>query len=624
MGRRMTRGKQQILFNYLPGRTFDFERIATIARVKSVRGTPSNDLNPALLLRKLGENARAWEERFRPGLRDDILNDPSRFVFLDPVEVQAEMFPKVLWCQNRPCGRVLDFTQRDRIPNDCPICRTGRLIQMRFVRIHRCGALEPLLPPKCQRCKTGRHMALDTRGSERFTNFLWKCSSCQLKATTFPGQCRQCQWPGDPRLRNMDIEVHRAGRTYYAHTAVLLNTPHREFDAFFSLREWPFIAAAKFLGFPEVATRKLTDFSGPATSGTATEATGLTGDELEQLMARQAAGELSAEQLLGEMKKMRQQKSEQNRMGSPAALSQAVVERTGVAGSVWERAGHPMLEAVLHHESGNTENLLDRRTDALAANLAASMGLAAITLVSEFPIITATYGYSRADYTPQECRLNPFPPERQEAGKLPIFVDQVQADALLLKLDEERVIRWLVGNGFPPTIPNGRDPQMSLRAFPVSLFDNVPLYQSLQGDSPQARLIFGLLHTLSHISVRRAALLCGLDHTSLSEYILPRALTCAIYCNHRFGATIGALTALFEQSASQWLSAVLDSTRCVYDPVCRDTVGSCHACTHLAETSCRFFNLNLSRSFLFGGPDLVLGNIRFGYFDRNLDRRPEQ
>jgi hypothetical protein len=134
-------------------------------------------------------------------------------------------------------------------------------------------------------------------------------------------------------------------------------------------------------------------------------------------------------------------------------------------------------------------------------------------------------------------------------------------------------------------------------------------------DQAQARLVFGLLHTLSHLCVRQAALLCGLDRTSLSEYLMPKALTLAIYCNHRFGATIGALTALFEQSLAEWLNTVRDTRRCVYDPVCHDHEGACHACAHLAETSCRFFNLNLNRAFLFGGHDPQLTNVEVGYFD---------
>lgn len=128
-------------------------------------------------------------------------------------------------------------------------------------------------------------------------------------------------------------------------------------------------------------------------------------------------------------------------------------------------------------------------------------------------------------------------------------------------------------------------------------------------------MVFGLLHSLSHLCVRQAALLCGLERNSLSEYLIPKALSISIYPNNRFGATIGALTALFEQTLQHWISAIRGAKNCVYDPVCHDHHGgNCHACTHLAETSCRFFNLNLSRAFLFGGPDNQLGDIQHGYF----------
>ena len=103
---------------------------------------------------------------------------------------------------------------------------------------------------------------------------------------------------------------------------------------------------------------------------------------------------------------------------------------------------------------------------------------------------------------------------------------------------------------------------------------------------------------------------------------MPPTLGTAVFCSHRFGATIGALTALFEDAAYQWLGMIADASRCVYDPVCRDSTGSCHACVHLAETSCRFFNLNLSRAFLFGGPDSQLGRVDVGYMDASLNRVP--
>jgi hypothetical protein len=128
-------------------------------------------------------------------------------------------------------------------------------------------------------------------------------------------------------------------------------------------------------------------------------------------------------------------------------------------------------------------------------------------------------------------------------------------------------------------------------------------------------MVVGLVHTLSHAALRHAGLLCGLDPTSLAEYVLPRALSLAIYSNQSFGATIGALTALFEQSLEDWLGRIVGTRRCLYDPVCAVDGGACHACAHASETSCRFFNVNLGRQFLFAGADRVIGQVRVGFFD---------
>ena len=66
MPSRMRRGKQQVLLNYLPGRSFDFERIGVIARVDQIRGMPRQDLNGQLILVAVADYASAWSENHRP------------------------------------------------------------------------------------------------------------------------------------------------------------------------------------------------------------------------------------------------------------------------------------------------------------------------------------------------------------------------------------------------------------------------------------------------------------------------------------------------------------------------------------------------------------------------------
>lgn len=608
----MSRGKRQALFNYLPGRTFDFAKTGAIARITGVRGiVRGSELNAAVILRKISEVVRAWPKEFRPALRDDVLADPSRFVLLDPRNLQAELFPKVFWCDNQECGRVVDYSGKDGLPRKvCQTCRTGKLVQLRFVRIHRCGALEPLTPPACSQCKTTRDVALDTRGSERISYFRWVCRRCRTTTQLFGGFCPHCQWPGDDRIRRMDIEVHRAGRTHYAHTAVLLNVPRRDLDQLFALADWQSIVAATWLQLPETNGRKLTDW---AVTSSASADDGLSGAELEGLLSRQASGELSPTQVIQEMQRLKESKA--NRVTPTSAL---VVDRTGVAKDVWDRSGQELFEYLMPFDVTRPRFLVQETGQARAQQTAEQLGLSSLALASDYPILTTTFGYSRGDYRPRECQLNPFPVDRDLGGKFPVFVDQVQADALLLTLDRQRVLRWLAALGLAAAVPPGSSREASEKAFFVSLFDEAELLSTIEAADAQRRLVFGLLHTMSHLAVKRASMLSGLEATSLSEYLLPKSLTFALYCNHRFGATIGALTALFEQSCAEWLAAVRDSRFCVYDPVCRRRESSCHACTHLSETSCRHFNLNLSRAFLFGGNDAELGNVAVGYLDSSL------
>jgi hypothetical protein len=382
--------------------------------------------------------------------------------------------------------------------------------------------------------------------------------------------------------------------------------------ALLSTGGWWAAVAAKYLDLPQMRNVTLLEWRQRTVHAAAAEDdAGISRADLESLMRRLKAGQLSPEAMAAEMEAIRQQRQAQRNGASVETLAAAIEDNTGVPRSVWEQASNEVLEAISPRLSGATRSLA---MDSDAGILSRSMGLEDVSVVIDFPITTAVYGFSRADYQPALCRLNAFPPDR-DSGRLPVFTDVVEADAIMVRLDPHRVCRWLETVGHPPRLPAGTSADMATRAYFVSTFGDVSLRATLDDHTPQARLVFGLLHTLSHVCVRQAALLCGLDRNSLSEYVLPRALTFAIYCNHRFGATIGALVSLFEQALPEWLRAVAGNRHCVYDPVCRDRGGSCHSCTHLAETSCRFFNLNLGRQFLHGGIDPELGEVPSGYFD---------
>jgi hypothetical protein len=617
----MSRGKQQVLLNYLPGKTFDFEKIGTIARVEHIRGIPTRDLNARLILSAISDEVQPWNEAFRPVFAD-MQNAGDRFVLVEPRSVDSAMFPLVFWCQNPQCGNVIETQSSVPASEACPRCRMGRLVQMRFVKVHRCGALEPLRAPFCT-CASRPRLALDTRGGERIADFRWVCRTCRRTTSVFGGRCTACTWPGaDPSLKNMHIEVHRAGRTYFPQFTVLLNQPGKELTAFLSIPEWPMLTAAALLELPGSGPRQLVEWAA-TTNAPNTSTFQLTDADRARLKSQGVSDEMVS-QLEKLQQELQSSHAQADVASSPAGVAETVCRVSGVPAATWHRAGKELLEAVTPRQQPDVKELFSPsspnvESHSRAQQAARRIGAVSVALVSDFPITTATFGYTRETDDPAACRLNPFPADPDHNGRFPIFVDVVQADAILLRLDHASVLEWLRMNGVTPALPQGTDVAISSKSYFVTLFDGISLRQSIA--SREARLVFGLLHTLSHLSVRRAALLCGLDGPSLSEYVLPRALTCAFYCNHRFGATIGALTALFDQSLAEWFAAIADSRRCVYDPVCQERGGNCHACTHLAETSCRFFNMNLGRSFLFGGPDPSGdGAALHGFFDA-LDRR---
>lgn len=620
MGKKMNRGKQQVMLNYLPGRTFDFERTGLIAKVTSIHGIPNTNLNTRIVLYKISEVAHAWSESFRPILSDAILSDTTKFILIEPRSVQSELYPKVFWCQNRHCGRVFSYNETDNLPTSstCPSCNSGRFVQLRHVKTHRCGAIEPLIP-YCTNCHSSNNIALDMRGSERISGFRWICRTCGNSTQVLPGNCRQCTWSNsNTDLNRMSIDPHRAGKTYYPHYTVLINPPTNDLNSTFALREWPMLSAASLLRIPEIGNRKLMDFSTAQNQAMSVNNTEFT-TTLDALLRQQTLGEITAEQFMIQLQEARQKQTQQSQTSSPNNIAQVLISKTGVPENVWMRAGQEMLEAEIMLHTGTSVDLTTISSQfSNATTIANSIGLSALSLKSDLPIITATFGYSRVEYHPNECRLNPFPPERDYRGKYPVYVNLLEADAIIVQLDPNRVYKWLVKNNYAPVLPMGTDPQLSLKGYFVQLFNDTPLYETIPGNNPQARLVFGLLHTMSHFFIQQAALLCGLDRTSLCEYILPRTLTFVIYSNNSSAATIGALVSLFEQSLCDWLTSIKNSRHCVYDPVCRDNEGSCHACTHLAETSCRFFNLNLGRAFLFGGRDIQLNNIRYGYFNPTI------
>ncbi len=243
------------------------------------------------------------------------------------------------------------------------------------------------------------------------------------------------------------------------------------------------------------------------------------------------------------------------------------------------------------------------------------LGLKEVLTVSDLPVILATFGYTRRTFEPTyneltaknlPTKIRPFPSLNQDAarrlgrpeltGAVPILAKEGEHEGIFLSLNEDRVVNWLESNGLKIG-----DPQKPAIVRIMQALENVDRYYDDIWQCPVRRLVFGLIHTLSHAAMRVASRFAGLERTSISEYIFLPLLGTVIFDNSS-SFKLGGLETLARDHLATFLDELDDEgMTCLYDTQCIDHVGACHGCIHSPEISCRVFNHGLSRAFLIGG-----------------------
>jgi hypothetical protein len=346
-------------------------------------------------------------------------------------------------------------------------------------------------------------------------------------------------------------------------------------------------------------------------------------------------------------------------------LSQAIEQATEARAEGWARKYDPIRLTVQHDvfvQEHIRAKLNDHRTVDLrkpdvtlsqnwgnataykkeqddVADLLSRIGIDELYLIKELPICDFSFGYTRVSPTPiymrefgsrrepMPVRLKAFDPLPSPGGKRPIYVTQQKNEALYVKLDEDRVRRWLAENGIadvpPANIALGR--AYLERYADFGQFLDAYKDRERSGIYPRSlpSYVYMLLHSLSHQLIHSLADASGLDRDGIGEHIFPADLAFVIY---RKGMTpdLGNISAMWRNNAADFLRRAIDPRllRCGSGSLCDKRGGACPACIMLGEVSCISSNLLLSRACLRGGskpqwelaaaPDLV------GYYDPKL------
>jgi hypothetical protein len=591
----MKRGKSQVLFRYLPECVIDHSDTQTIAKITKWNTKQLENFNKTRIVAELGRRLNRYpRKRIYP---NNISSDA--FVFLEPTSIEAELFPLTFICKK--CRKAYSFNSIENfsrtfqhsnyacIQSGCG----GRLEQMDLVNYHKCGKIES---PKVQRCPEHGYerIVLEKNSSDQPGSWRWHCAVCNRDiAAPTEAFCQDCQ-------KRMDTAPFRKSQVFYPHSFTLINT-----SGFSESRHYKDIGSYKLL---------LAVHLGIADAGELRELLESTQESArteeyhrirEKLRKKGTSEELIAELLetLSEDDGFARRLQALDSVEAAVPLAEDRLRALGMVIQEYQETinltGVKTIDATLREAQ-------DRRDPSwskieLFPERLSNIGVLNAYAVSDLPIMSAVYGYSRVTADPSECTLRCFT-DWNYPGKTPIFINSSETEGIILEFDRRKILKWLSLNGIIQSVPE-MDNEIAIRSWFLKEIDPdlIPIYDEIPDLYPVTKMVYKLIHSISHMLLRTAAGLAGLDKDSLGEIVMPNIPAVIIYANNIHDFQIGGMHTLFESSIIPWIDmAMMDAENCLYDPVCIDNGGSCHACLQISEVSCAHFNRDLGRDVLAG------------------------
>ena len=589
----MQRSRSQTLYRHLPESvyTHDDQLLVRSFAIGGPRLGPV--INQTALLAEVDRALRQWPDDKRVGIQLPSRTADSDFVAIEPRRVEWDVWPLVFHCGDSRCARVTRFYRGSDVLaalNEtgrlrCKHCNS-RVRQIPYFSAHACGRISQMFVPQCRSCESDEHVYIDDTGS--FETASWRCRRCgnaYIQGTRMaPCNCGQYMAPGksQPFMRMFTV---RDPRAFYPQTVSLLNLKSRSFDLLQTHPSRGLVAIGSYLGHETQVASALDEVEGPG-KGRMTEeewAEALNSRyqhldpyEIELLRKRRgpategvaAVGEIAAEAVaLGEKRLLIERATLFDRQQVRRYLLDDALEEA--------KSMRFASEPALH----------------FAAERAASLGIAELSVTVEFPIAVAAYGYTRVTREPGTSTLRSFARAQHYDGRTPIFVVPTDTEAVLVTLSAQKVLAWLATRGsYAGEVPSA---EADARKELINLF-------ALDDDSVAAAEARTLVHTLSHALLR--ALddgKSGFGESSLAEWVVPETLTFGIYVSSFQSHTLGAFWTLLHSRAGEWLESAFESVwSCGNDPLCHQrSPMACVRCLFLTF-GCSSFNSDLSRSLV--------------------------
>jgi hypothetical protein len=637
----MERSRQQVLYQFLPGNTFDYSNKRGIWQVNRLETSDTGGrVDQKYIIDRVFARARNWEGG-RQGFES---SNPGHYDFAEPDEVRAQPFPTTFACGT--CNKAHEYYSTDDLKSKNQNLKCSRrgckgdLEQYQFVSVHSCGEIKRLHSGSCPQ-HGDQYIILDDQDSQRAQNFLWRCKTggCGWSTRVSYRQNCGCDYVppsvSDPDEDKMYTTVHRAGSTYYPHYLTTVNLHAAGIGHLRGSESGSQRSIAKLMGLTEKPLQSV-DLE--------EQLPGAEIDDDRKIEVYQNEPEVGS---LAEAEQWLRENGEINSQTIGELLRNLIDLEVGDDVYEMTDAGDELLQYVLSLEDLTTHSLEELREDALTRGFPRKadkidtyfdvldrLGVDAVRVIEDFPVQTFVYGYTRGGREEDEAQLNAFSQNASSGDGTPIFVDTSETEATQFDLNPAAVLLWLAAN-VPETserdavrgsitLPRlssdaGEDEIVRARAEIESLdeaeqwafllnhldpVDGYGRFETKTEDDVEGEVtkhVFELMHTLSHILLKQASTISGFDRTNLSEFLFPRALSIVIYTNNREEFNIGGMTTMVEQQLDNLLGqARAHGNDCMMDPVCSQRGGACLSCLHVSEISCSYFNQILARDYLYG------------------------
>lgn len=223
-------------------------------------------------------------------------------------------------------------------------------------------------------------------------------------------------------------------------------------------------------------------------------------------------------------------------------------------------------------------------------NLQKEFNIEDITYIPKINLISSSIGSVKGINKFYEEGFVPhFEPHRHnEEDTIKAYSYPFETEGIMIDLNKIDVVNWLIDNKVLKR--NYVSDEKTAKDI---------LIEEIEKNPEMFNAVKTLIHSFSHILIRRSSLYTGIDEDSCSEILFPKSAAFLIYSTSNIN--IGGFKYVFENSLSNWFEDIkLDVNDCVFDPSCLDDGGACFSCLYLPEYVCSEFNGQLDRDSFIG------------------------